>query len=62
MSNASRITYLSLPDVTPEQERNALAAVYRLILNRHVEKKAANEDGGEGREEEMNFTRGPPQS
>ena len=46
-SREPRVTYVPLPDATPERELNALAAVYRFILNRHVEKKAAGEVGGE---------------
>ena len=46
-SREQRVTYVPLPDATPERELNALAAVYRFILNRHVEKKAAGEVGGE---------------
>ena len=41
------VTYVPLPDATPERELNALAAVYRFILNRHMEKKAAGVSGGE---------------
>lgn len=40
MSGAPPITYTPRPDATPEGELNALAAVYRLILDR---KKAAPE-------------------
>ena len=46
-SREPQVTYVPLPDATPERELNALAAVYRFILNRHVEKKAAGISGGE---------------
>jgi hypothetical protein len=35
-----RIVYAPRPDVTPEGELNALATVYRFILDCHAEKKA----------------------
>ncbi len=41
------ITYTPRPDVTPEGELTALAAVYRFVVERHEEKKAAGADGGE---------------
>ena len=47
MSNASRITYTPRTDATPESELSALAAVYKFLLNRHMEKKAAGISGGE---------------
>jgi hypothetical protein len=46
-----RITYTSRPDATPEGERNALAAVYRFILDCHERKKpnpATRPDDAEG--------------
>ena len=46
-SREPHVTYVPLPDATPERELNALAAVYRFILNRHVEEKAAGVNGGE---------------
>ena len=46
-SSEPHVTYVPLPDATPERELNALAAVYRFILNRHVEEKAAGVSGGE---------------
>jgi hypothetical protein len=39
--NNSRITYTPRPDATPEVELDALAAVYRFILDCHERKKAA---------------------
>ena len=35
------ITYARRPDATPESERAALAAVYKLCLESHAKKKAA---------------------
>jgi len=45
-----------------ELELDALSRIYRKAIERYEEANAADEDGGEGREEEMNFTRGPPPS
>jgi hypothetical protein len=39
-TNSSRITYTSLPDVTPESELQTLAAVYAFILECHAKRKA----------------------
>jgi hypothetical protein len=39
--NSSRIIYRSRPDATPEAELNALATVYRFILDCHAKKIAA---------------------
>jgi len=61
VSNEPRVTYVPLPDATPERELNALAAVYRFILNRHMEKKAAGTSGGEvpARKEYTDVSRNP---
>ena len=40
MSGAPRITYAPRPDATPEGELNALASVYRFILDCHAKPKA----------------------
>jgi hypothetical protein len=40
MSRAS-LTYIPRPDATPERELDALAAVYRFILDCRVKKEAA---------------------
>jgi len=45
--NRDRVTYVPLPNATPESERITLAVVYRFILDLHTEKKAAGEVGGE---------------
>lgn len=45
MSGTVRITYTPRPDATPEGERAALAAVYKLILDCHQTKKNAAEQG-----------------
>ncbi len=39
--SSSRITYTPRPDATPEGELNALAAVYRIILDCYAKKNAA---------------------
>jgi hypothetical protein len=39
--NSARINYTPRTDATPEAELNALAAVYKLVLNCHDKKKAA---------------------
>ncbi len=38
-----RITYTPRSDATPEGELNALAAVYKVLLDRHAEKNAADQ-------------------
>ncbi len=49
MSGTVRITYTPRPDATPEGERAALAAVYKLILDCHQTKKnAAGETSANG--------------
>ena len=61
MSNP-QVAHRSRPDAMPELELDALSRIYRKAIERYEEANAADEDGGKGREEEMNFTRGPPQS
>ena len=61
MSNP-QVAHRSRPDAMPELELDALSRIYRKAIERYEEANATDEDGGEGREEEMNFTRGPPQS
>lgn len=39
--SSPRITYSARPDATPEAELDALAAVYRFILDCRVKKEAA---------------------
>lgn len=41
------MTYTPHPDTSPEGEASALSAVYKLVLERHAEKKAAGISGGE---------------
>ncbi len=43
MSSAARISYAPRPDATPKGELNALAAVYRFILDCHAKKETAPE-------------------
>ena len=40
--NDPRLIYTPRSDVTPEDELNALAAVYKFLLDRHVGKDAAD--------------------
>lgn len=40
-SNGLHVTYTPRPDATPEGELNALASVYRFILDCNAKKKAA---------------------
>ena len=39
--NSARITYTPRPDATPESELDALACVYRFVLERHAARAAA---------------------
>jgi len=39
MSSTPRIRYIPRPDTTPEKELNALAVVYRFILDCHTKDK-----------------------
>jgi hypothetical protein len=41
MSSAP-LNYTPRPDTAPERERDALAAIYRFILDCHVKKEAAH--------------------
>jgi hypothetical protein len=41
----NRISYTPHPDATPETELDALAWVYKFILERHKSKKAADPTG-----------------
>jgi len=36
-----RVAYVPPPDTTPENELNALACVYRFVLDRHAARAAA---------------------
>ena len=50
--SAPRITYVPRPDATQEAELNALASVYRFILNCRAKKNAAgvtNTNGGDAK-------------
>ena len=62
MNDATRIVVKPNPGVTPEEARDARVRAWRFVFDCWEQKKTAGEDGGEGREEEMNFTRGPPQA
>ncbi len=46
MSNPN-ISYRPLCKLSPEHELDALAAVYRLAIDRYLETKAAGDHGGE---------------
>ncbi len=50
MSNPN-ISYRPLCKVSPEHELDALAAVYKIAINRYLETKAAGEHGGEDAKE-----------
>jgi len=43
--SSARITYTPRPDATPESELDALAAIYKFILECHASKKAADPTG-----------------
>jgi hypothetical protein len=61
LTNSSRITYTSLPDVTPESELQTLAAVYAFILECHARRKATEGSDGEGETElRLHKERGSP--
>lgn len=40
-----RLTYIPLPDATPERKLDALAAVYAFILECHERRKVADSTG-----------------
>jgi len=57
-----QIRYVPRPDATPEQELDALAAVYWFLLGRHAKRgrrtRAAGTNGGEdSRREEKHVSR-----
>ena len=43
--SSARITYTPRPDATPESELDALAAIYKFVLECHASKKAADPTG-----------------
>ncbi len=47
MSNELRIVYVPLPGTTPETELDALAVVYKFILDHQAKKGAARISDGE---------------
>ena len=49
--SSSRITYAPRPDATPEAELEALASVYRFILDRKAKKKGARPGAPDARKE-----------
>jgi hypothetical protein len=55
-----RLTYIPLPDATPESELDALTAVYAFVLEAHTKKKAAVPSGPENgvKEDQHVHTRG----
>ena len=48
MSKKVRITYRQHRGVTPEEEREALARVYRFVLDCHEKRKATEADDRQG--------------
>ena len=48
-----RIAYTPRSDVTPENERDALAPVYAFIMRCHEEKKAAGQSGRDSAKGDM---------
>ena len=52
MSNPP-IVYTPRPDATPEGELNALANVYRFILDRHAKKEATRPGAPDARKENL---------
>jgi len=40
-----RLTYTPLPDTTAERERDALAAIYAFVIERHTSRQAADATG-----------------
>ena len=44
MSERPRIDYRPRPDISPEQEAQALASIYRFLLERYAEKAAHGEN------------------
>jgi hypothetical protein len=53
MKSARVVTYAPCPNAMPEGELNTLAAVYRLILDSHVSKKAAHPGGPDAQKETL---------
>jgi hypothetical protein len=55
-----RITYIPLPDASPESELDALVAIYAFVLETHAKKKAAVPSGPENgvKEDQHVHTRG----
>src|SRR4051794_6288013 len=45
IASSTRLTYIPLPEATPESELDALAAVYAFVLEAHASKKAATPSG-----------------
>ena len=43
--DSKRLTHVRLPDVTPENDLDSLAAIYRFIIECHESKKAADASG-----------------
>jgi hypothetical protein len=62
MTNA-RLTYIPLPDATPETELDALVAVYAFVLDCHESKQAADPTGdpNEVKEDDVDPTESLPQ-
>ena len=51
--SSARITYTPRPDATPESELDALAAIYKFVLECHATKKAVDPTGGQNEVEEV---------
>ena len=62
--DSAGVIYAPRADATPESERAALAAVYRFILERHLEKKKvavqSDQDDAKGEKEHVRATRSIP--
>jgi hypothetical protein len=52
--NSARVTYIPLPDATPETELDALVAVYAFVLECHESRKAADATGDRNEVKEDN--------
>lgn len=51
---STKVAYSARLDTTPEGETNALASVYRFVLDCHAKKKASRPGGPDDAEESKN--------
>ena len=56
---SARVAYSSRPDAMPEGEINALASVYRFVLDCHTKKKGTGPGGHDDAEESNDRTAEP---